>query len=410
MRHTLITLLLLVSSVIALGQEDTLRFSVRGVVRDSESGRPLQAVAVTIPGTTIAVITNTDGTFVVKSPTPAKQLKFSLLGYHNLQQAVPEDPAKVMSVRMNRSVFTLDAATVMSGEARSIMALAIQKINDNMPGNPELFDCFFRETVQKRQRYIYVSEAVTRVYKSPAKDVFVPDRAAVVKSRLLTSPRASDTLAVKVQGGPVMPVDLDIVKNRLMIIDEQELNKYKLEMAAPEMIGDRMQFVINLEPATSPDDYALQYGTVYIDRETFAFTRIELSLDMSNQLLATKAMLIKEPTGLRFRPKEMSLVLNYDSDGEKSRLSYLRTCFRFNCDWRRKLFATDYTAIAEMVVTNRHEGGKEMQIPQNEAFKSRDALADKTGYYLDPDFWAAYNIIEPSTSLEHAIGRLKKED
>ena len=346
MRHTLITLLLLVSSVFALGQEDTLRFSVRGVVRDSESGRPLQAVAVTIPGTTIAVITNTDGTFVVKSPTPAKQLKFSLLGYHNLQQAVPEDPAKVMSVRMNRSVFTLDAATVMSGEARSIMALAIQKINDNMPGNPELFDCFFRETVQKRQRYIYVSEAVTRVYKSPAKDVFVPDRAAVVKSRLLTSPRASDTLAVKVQGGPVMPVDLDIVKNRLMIIDEQELNKYKLEMAAPEMIGDRMQFVINLEPATSPDDYALQYGTVYIDRETFAFTRIELSLDMSNQLLATKAMLIKEPTGLRFRPKEMSLVLNYDSDGEKSRLSYLRTCFRFNCDWRRKLFATDYTAIA----------------------------------------------------------------
>ncbi len=408
MKRLLLIVLLLLLGVSVFGQNDTLRFSVRGVVRDAENGRPLQAVAVAIPGTRIAVITNSDGTFVIKAPEQPSQLDFSMLGYRNLRVTVPESPSKVLSVRMNRNSFTLDAATVITGDPMAIMLLAIQRINDNSTSTPELFDCFFRETVQKRQRFIYVSEAVTSVYKSPARDIFIPDRAAVVKSRLLTSPRASDTLGVKILGGPAMAVDLDMVKRRSTLIDEQELVNYNLEMLLPEMINDRMQFVIKFTPAAEPG-YALQNGLVYIDRETLAFTRIEMSLDMSDPDLATRAMLVKQPSGVRFRPKEMSLLLNYSTDGGKTRLSYLRTRFRFNCDWRKKLIATDYTVVAEMVTTNRHEGGRELQIPREEAFNSRDALADKTSYYLDPDFWAAYNIIEPSTSLEHAIGRLKKD-
>lgn len=39
---------------------------------------------------------------------------------------------------------------------------------------------------------------------------------------------------------------------------------------------------------------------------------------------------------------------------------------------------------------------------------SRDSLSDQAEYYFDPDFWKAYNIIGPTTSLEHAIGRPKK--
>jgi hypothetical protein len=130
---------------------------------------------------------------------------------------------------------------------------------------------------------------------------------------------------------------------------------------------------------------------------------------MSDPVLATKAMLVKQPRGLRFKPKELSLLLNYKTDGGKTRLSYLRTRFRFNCDWRKRLFATEFTAVSEMVVTNRYEGEKAERIPRGEAFRSSDALADKTGLYLDPNFWSEYNIIEPSVSLEHALGRLKKD-
>ena len=167
-----------------------------------------------------------------------------------------------------------------------------------------------------------------------------------------------------------------------------------------------MQFVISLTPAVEYD-YALHNGVVYIDRETMAFTRIELSLDVTDQIKATKAMLVRSPAGLRFRPKEMSLQLNYKSEGGKSRLSYLKTVFRFGCDWRKRLFATDYTVVAETVMTKRYTGEQALKIPRKEALNDRTSLADVSAEYNDPDFWKDYNIIEPTVGLEHAVGRLK---
>ena len=388
----------------AAGRTDSLRYSVRGVVRDASSGRPLEAVSVSVTGTALATITNRDGAFIIKSDEVPQKLSFSLLGYHS--QTVDVTGAE-LRVRMSRSSIQLDPATVVYGSPVSLVRYAIEKIKDNTPDEPELFDCFYRETVQKRQRYIYVSEAVTKMYKAAWSNIFGRDRAAVVKSRLLKSPRVSDTLGVKVLGGPVMAVDLDLVKTRSFLLSESDLLEYNFEMLPPDVIDGKTQYVIHFYPAIEAE-YALQEGRMYIDRESFAFTRIETYLDVSDPAKATRAMLVNRPAGLRFRPKEMSLQLNYKEEGGMYRLSYLKLTFRFNCDWRKRLVATDYTAVSEMVVTNRHNGFDAVPIQRSEEFSSKVSLADKSLYYADPDFWRDYNIIEPSVSLEQAIGRLKK--
>ena len=402
-----LTLVCLLVCTLAYGQTDSLRYTVRGTVRDASNGRALAYVAVTLPGTNYATVTNQDGTFVIKSDTPPRFVAFSLLGYK--VQTVPADRDRDMRVSLTRGEFTLDPAQVLSGDPLTILREAIYKINDNCPDQPELFECFYRETAQKRQRFIYVSEAVTKMYKSSFKSLFGRDRTQVVKSRLLTSPRRSDTLAIKVIGGPTQAVDLDVVKRRAIILDETELDDYILEMLEPAMIDDRRQIVIKFTP-TLVSDYAQQHGVAYIDQETLSFTRIELALDMSDPEKATRVMLVRKPADIRFKPKEMTLLLNYKREGDKSRLSYVRTVFRFNCDARRRIWNTEFTAIAEMVVTNRFDGVDAQPIERAESFRSSDALADKTQVYSDPDFWKDYNIIEPTESLEHALGRLKKEE
>ena len=402
----LLTLLCLLACSLAYGQSDSLRYVVRGSVQDASGGKPLAYVSVTIPGTNYATVTNQDGTFVIKSDVLPRFVTFSLLGYKVL--TAPADREQQMRVRLTRGEFTLDPARVITGDPLTLLREAIYKIQDNCPSEPELFECFYRETAQKRQRFIYVSEAVTKMYKSSFRSLFGRDRIAVEKSRLLTSPRRSDTLAVKVVGGPTQAVDLDIVKSRSVILNEEDLENYQLEMADPVMIDDRRQFVIKLTP-TLVSDYAQQHGLVYIDQETMAFTRIELWLDMSDPDKATRVMLVHKPADIRFRPKEMSLLLNYKREGDKSRLSYVRTLFRFNCDARRRIWNTEFTAIAEMVVTNRFTGEAVVPIDRTESFRSSESLADKTQVYADPDFWKDYNIIEPTESLEHALGRLKKD-
>lgn len=405
LRNILVILLLSALCLQASAQGDTLRFTVRGSVRDASGGRALEAVSVSIPGTSYATVSNRDGSFVIKSDVKPSFVSFSLLGYNTLTLPVQEGE---MRVRLSRGNIELDPATVISGNPRAIVEYAISLIDKNFPDKPELFDCFYRETVRKRSRFIYVSEAVTKVYKSAASNFWGRDRASVEKSRLLVSPKMSDTLGVKVLGGPAMAADLDIVKTRSMVADLNQLDYYNFEMLLPDVIDGRTQFVIRFSPAIDVD-YALQNGTLYIDRETFAFTRVETFLDVSNPTKATNAMLVKRPSGLRFRPKEMSLLLDYKEEGGKYRLSYLRTQFRFNCDWRKRLFATDYTAVSEMVVTNRHTGVDAAPIQREDEFSSRTSLADKTQYYADPGFWDAYNIIEPTVSLERAIGNLLKK-
>lgn len=403
----ILTLFCLLAGPVAFGQTDTLRFVVRGTVTDATGGKPLGYVSVTLPGTNYATVTNQDGAFVIKSDQPARFVAFSLLGYK--PQTVPADRDQMMHVSLSRGQFTLDPAQVISADPLTLLLDAIYKINSNGPQEAELFDCFYRETVQKRQRFVYISEAVTKMYKSPYRLNFSRDRTAVEKSRLLQSPRKTDTLAVKVLGGPTQAVDLDLVKLRTFLLDQEDLENYRLEMMDPVMLDDRRQFVIRLSPGAEKD-FALHNGLIYIDQESLSFSRIELSLDVSDPVKATRVMLVNKPADIRFRPKEMSLLLNYKREGDKNRLSYVRTVFRFNCDSRKRLFNTEFTAIAEMVVTNRHTGDVVEPIDRKDAFRSSETLADKTQAYFDPDFWKDYNIIEPTESLENAIGRLKKAE
>ena len=407
LRNILILCTFLLESVYVAAQPaDSARlgFLVRGRVSDARSGRAMEAVHVSTPGRHHATVTNADGSFVLKSDQEIRTVVFSSVGYKTLR--LPVDSPAPMEVKLVPEITSLTEAIIVSGDPRSIVEAAVDRIWDTYCTEPELLECFYRETVQKRQRFTYVAEAVARVYKAPYDGGAVyRDAAALEKSRVLVSQRRQDTLSVKTQGGPSLAVNLDVVKNSAILLNREDLRHYHFEMGQPAYIGDRIQFVIHLTPLELVE-YALYFGTLYIDRETLAFTRIELSLDVSDRSKATQMVLVHKPATLRFTPEEVSYVLNYRLVDGKARLEYLRSTMRFRCDWKKRLFKTHYTAVNELVVTDLREPA--VPIRRQERFLSKDILSDKAAEFLDPDFWKDYNIIEPTESLEHAIDRLRR--
>ena len=407
MRKFLILIAFVFCSVALYGQVDTVRlgYSVRGHVVDATTGRAMEAVHVSVPNRHYATVTNADGDFTIKSDRPVTEVVFSYLGYRTHRM---RPTGGVLQVRLIPESLTLDEASIITGDPLEIVLSAIANIPERFSDHPELLECFYRETVQKRNRYIYVSEAVSRMYKTAYGDGNVyRDRTALEKSRVLLSQRKADTLSVKVQGGPTQAVTFDVVKNFEVLFEKDELALYEFEMGTPTYIGDRLQFVIHFRPGRYQEvEWARYYGTLYIDREFLSFTRVEMSLDMSDTGKAIRAMVVRKPLSLRLRPKELSVVINYRLKDEKTRLEYFRSTMRFNCDWRKRLFATEYTAVNELVVTDVREPA--VQIPRSEVFRTSDILSDKAAEFLDPDFWKDYIIIEPTESLEHAIGRLRK--
>ena len=75
-------------------------------------------------------------------------------------------------------------------------------------------------------------------------------------------------------------------------------------------------------------------------------------------------------------------------------------------DWRRKLFATSYAVVSEMVVTDIKPFAAD--IPVRETFGKDQILSDDASLFFDKDFWGNYNIIQPEESLEKAVSRLRK--
>ena len=373
---------------------------IGGNVVDDKTGDPLGQVS--ISAGRISVVTNEDGDFSLKLAEAPGVIIVSHLGYKTKRVKVKNGDD--LKVRLQPTTIHLREVVVMNEDPRELVDIAISKIPDNYSKVPELLKGFYRETAMKRKHYIYVAEGVEDMYKTPYNRSIGRDRVAIVKGRRLLSQKQGDTLGVKVMGGPVQAVVMDLVKNRDFLLNKEDLDVYKFTMGIPEYINDRLQYVVQMEPSESMP-YALYHGKLYIDSERLAFTRIELNLDMADKDKATRTMLVKKPLGVKFKPRELSSVVDYRYEDGVTRISYLRNTFRFNCDWKKRLFATSFTATCEMVVTDSSSGDVQ-PIASRSSFDSRDAYYDKVEYFLDPDYWRSYNIIEPSESLDKAIRKL----
>ena len=409
MKKTIGLVFLAIWIMVLPGMAQELLFT--GIVKDKDTRRELGNVNISVNGTNIGTVSNAEGVFRLKtSHTEAeKGITFSHLGYLNTQLQLKDlEEGKMNTVWLEPSPLSLHEVNVFGGNPLELVERALRKISSNYSDTDNLFSVFYRETVQKGQRFIGISEAIMDVYKTDyqARSIY-RDRVQVQKTRRLASQKKSDTLAVKIAGGPLMPVYMDVVKNPEGLLDEQLLPCYAFRMESPVELDNRLQYVISFRPIV-PLDYALYKGTLYIDQESLAFTRAMFELDLSDKTKAIRSILQKKPAGLHFKPQLVSFLITYRIQNGKSYLNYLRNEIRFKCDWKKRLFSSSFTTTTEMVMVDREDNPVE-NIKYKDSFKQQDVFYDVVEEYWNEDFWKDYNIIEPTESLESAVKKLKKQ-
>ena len=358
--------------------------TVSGVVKDQKSHRKLEYVNVYVPGTNIGTVTNSDGAFTLKFKDPGSKvyIQFSYLGYSSNQVEVDRLASTNNEYFLSQSSFKLNEIVVSPVNARLLVE-------------------------EKRNRYITISEAVTEAFKTSYTQGTGRDRVRITKSRSVASPDLKDTLSVKLEGGPNLATYVDAVKNPDILLEPEYQEMYDYAFKDYVTIDDRVQYAISFKPKPVMLDFPLYVGTIYIDRENLGISRIEFSMDMSDPQKVTRQMLRKKPASMRFRAQDLSYLVTYRYQGGRYYLNYIRAEFKFRCDWKRRLFATNYTVVSEMVVTNRVDQPLEW-VSYKESFHNSDVLSDKVMDFYDKNFWEDYNIIEPTESLEQAVGKLKK--
>jgi len=392
----------------ALAQNENDSFlTVTAQLKDSKTNEKIIYATISVPGTGIGTVSNSDGEFTLKVSKASNidVFEISHLSYSTKQFKISEIIGKEKILYLEPQSIMLSGISVIPSDARDIVDMALRNIKKNYSEVPNMMNGFYRETIRQRREYLSISEAVVDIYKAPYPGS-QSDQVKIYKGRKGSNVKKADTLMVQLQGGPNVSMLLDIVKNTDLSIALDNLDNYQFELASMVNIDDKPNWVINFSPNVVKEE-PLYFGKLYIEQDNVAITRAEFSLDLNDEDKASRVFVQKKPMGLIFLPTSTSYLVTYKEQKGKFYLNYVRVDLKFRCDWKKRVFKNYYTVMSEVAITDRHEDNI-VKFANQETFKANMIFADKVEAFSDPDFWGGSNIIEPEESIENAIKKLAK--
>ena len=402
------TIVLLACFGISFGQvADDSYITITGVAKDANTHQKIVFASVSVPGTDIGTVTNSEGEFTlkVKKSLKAEFFEITHLGYINKKFEINGSLGNDRVFNLEQHIYPLKELTVRPKEPRDIVKMALMNIKLNYSAKPNMMTGFYRESIKQGREYLSISEAVVDISKASYTSL-QNDQVKIFKGRKGGNVRKADTLMVKLQGGPNVALLLDIAKYSDLIMSLDSLDNYSYEMTSVVNIDDKPNYVISFTPNVVKS-YPLYYGKLYITQDNLAITMAEFSIDLSNPEKAARQFVRMKPSGLVFLPTSTSYLVTYKQQGTKDYLNYIRIELKFKCDWKRRWFKNNYTIVSEIAITDRHEDNV-VRFTNQELFKSHMVFADKIQAFQDGDFWGDYNIIEPEESIQYAIKKISK--
>lgn len=395
--------------VLKSNQPDTLTYiQFKGSVSDQESRAPLAFASLTLKGTNIATITNSEGEFSLKVPKNLTEGKVtvSFLGYKNKTMDISEFKPERTKIELELLVIALSEISVFPKDPELLIRAVMNKRAENYFSDQTLMSAFYRETIKKRKTYVSLSEAVVVIHKQPYMSSRI-DVAQLYKARKSTDYTKLDTLTFKLQGGPYTTLYLDIMKNPEMIFTEDIIGNYEFNIENITKINDRLIYVLGFKQRSHISE-PLYFGKLFIDTESLAITSATFNLNVENKEVASDMFIKKKPAGAKVYPTLAAYHIDYREKDGKWYYSYSRGQITFKVIWNKRLFNTVYESTIEMAVTD-WEKTTDKPVKLADRMKSNVVLTDEISGFADREFWGEYNVIEPEKPIESAIKKIQKK-
>lgn len=379
----------------------------KGEVVNFENGNVINAAHLSINGTNISTITNSEGKFSLKVPenTAPATVNISYLGYKS--KNLPLSYFKAENTKITLAPIVEELATVNIYDAQDpqrLVAKMLQKKVENYLSEPTEMTAFYRETITKGNRNVSLSEAVVKIHKKPY-TAYGQEDIELVKARKMTDYDRLDTLALKLRGGPFNTLFIDVIKYTDYLFYENDLDHYNFSFEEPTQIDDRYLYVVSFEDKNR--NLPWFYGKLFIDAETQSLVRAKLNLNVDNRRAATDMFVNKKPGGTRVYPIEIMYDIDYHQQDGKWYFGYSKARLLFVVNWKRKLFNSRYQVNSEMAVTDWQIASKEDRKKDINFMDKRVVMADDVSGFSDLQFWGNKNIIEPNKSIQNAIDKIQ---
>lgn len=402
--------ILLLNGYISVSQEDTVQYiRIEGNVVDSKTGKPVIYTDIMISGTNTGTVANADGEFTLKVPVieGADSVTFSSIGYLNKTFSIEQLKPDGNLIQLTPVTVDLAEIYIRPGDARELLLSALNNIRFNYRSEPYMATAFYREIIQRKRKYVAVSEAVLDAYKSSYTKPFDKDRIKILKARKSSDFQKKDTLALKLRGGPYLMFLLDFVKTPGELLQRDVLQYYEYKISGQVIIDNRLAYVISFVQLPEVD-VPLYEGKFYIEAGTLTFLGAEFRINDERINKASQYMVKQKPPGVEVDIKKAAYNVNYRYFAGKWYLAYVHTNLELFMRWKKKHFRSKYSLVAEMAITDMDTVNVTKYKSQN-TVKPSDVLIEQVGNFEDPDFWGDYNIIHPEEPIQSAIVRMGRK-
>jgi len=390
-------------------QETTEYLQFSGAVV-SQSGESLVFATLSVNNTNISTITNSDGEFTLKIPKELTDVKItvSFIGYFKKVIPISEFKKEDTLIVLKASTVELSEINlVLPKDARSLVLTTFRKKAENNLNEPALMTAFYRETIKKRKKNVSLAEAIVSVYKQPYTSNR-RDYIKLLKARKSTDYSKLDTLALKLQGGPFNALYIDLMKYPEYMFSDDVIDLYTFSYGQSTTINEKPVFVVTFKQR---DDVKtpLYYGKLFISAETFALTSAIYNLNVENKILSSKLFVKKKPSDVFVYPTQAAYRVDYREKNGKWYYGYSNVQLTFKINRKRKFFNTIYSLTSEMAITDWKVNIDNETVKPKDRMRPSIIISDEASGFSDPEFWGAYNVIEPEKSIEAAINKIIRQ-
>lgn len=392
-----------------LGQEASFK-EFSGEILDESTKKPLVFAALTLEGTNVSTITNTEGEFLLKIPNNGsdKNILVSFLGYKTLTVPLSQLKEENNQIYLTESAVELtEVNLIVPKDAEALVRETLRKRGENYLNEPTVMTAFYRETIKNRNKNVSLSEAVVSIYKTPYSSN-KKDELKLFKARKSTDYNKLDTLALKLQGGPFNTLFVDMVKYPDYIFNNESISYYDFSFDSSTRINDKLIYIINFQQKPEIID-PLFTGKLYIDAQNKILTSAIYSLNITNKELASQMFVRKKPRNAEVWPTSVAYRVDYREKDGKWYYGYSNVQLEFKIDWDKRLFNSVYSMNCEMAITDWEKNLTNVELDPKDRIKSSIILSDEAIGFADPDWWGEYNIIEPEKSIESAIKKIQRQ-
>lgn len=387
-------------------------FTLEGILRDKYTNEPIPFATVSVSDDgSIGNVTNQGGEFRLRLPDSLRlsQINFSHVGY--LPYAIE---SSLLAERY--SMLTLEPKVIPIQEVVIRIVNPLRLLREmqehkslNYSQEPVYQTTFYREGIERKNKFVSLTEAVFKIYKSAYTNRPVTDQVKLLKMRRITNKQEKDTIIAKMKSGINASIQLDIMKDAPdFLLPESDVNyPYVYAHSDITVIDDRMANVISFEQRDFINSPLLK-GNLYIDSENSALLRAEFEIHPKYVKNAAGMLVEKKSRNLKIIPQKVIYTVSYKPWNGTYHISHVRGDLHFKVKKKKQLFGSSPLHVWFEMVTCKTDTFNVSRFGRKETLSTRTVFSE-TKFNYDEGFWGNFNVIPPEEKLNEAIGKISSK-